>query len=289
MPELPEVETLRRGLERSLVGRHIIGLTLSLPKIFVGLAGLTPDDLLGKRVERLRRRAKFLLIDLSDDLLLVVHLRMSGQLIHRAAEGQNLATGGHPVPAFDAPLPHKATHAVFELDDCSLLYLTDIRQFGRLWLLPAALEEELLARSRLGPEPLADEFTEQELRARLSRRARAALKPLLLDQTFLGGVGNIYADEIAFAAGLSPLAVVGDLDLARQDELHAAIRAVLDHAVTNGVAEILNGRASPEHDFPRVHGRSGQPCPRCATSVVKTRVGGRGTYTCPTCQGYPAT
>jgi formamidopyrimidine-DNA glycosylase len=287
MPELPEVETLRRGLERSLVGRHITGLTLTLPKIFVGLAGLAPDDLLGKRVERLRRRAKFLLTDLSEDLLLVVHLRMSGQLIHRAADGQNLATGGHPVPAFDAPLPHKATHAVFELDDRSLLYLTDIRQFGRLWLLPAAQEEELLARSRLGPEPLADGFTEQELRARLSRRSRAALKPLLLDQSFLGGVGNIYADEIAFAAGLSPLVAAGRLEPERVASLYQAVREVLEHAVTHGPAEILNGRANPARDFPRVHGRAGQPCPRCGTPIAKTRVGGRGTYTCPSCQGYP--
>src|SRR5215207_2968380 len=105
MPELPEVETLRRALERTLVGRRFTSVAVSLPKLFVGQAGLGPDDVLARRVERIRRRAKFLLLNLSDDLVLVFHLRMSGQLIHRAANGETIATGGHPVPAFDAPLP----------------------------------------------------------------------------------------------------------------------------------------------------------------------------------------
>jgi formamidopyrimidine-DNA glycosylase len=288
MPELPEVETLRRRLERSLVGRRFERVDVSLPKLFVSAPGLALSDLLGRQVAGVRRRAKFLLLDLSDELVLVCHLRMSGQIVQRTPSGGNLATGGHPVPAFDAPLPHKATHATFELDDGSVLFLTDIRQFGRLWLLPADQVDDFLARSNLGPEPLSDELTEELFVERLSRRPRAALKPLLLDQTFICGVGNIYADEIAFAAGLSPAGSVGDLDERRRSALYQAVRSVLQHAVTNGVAEILNGRANPAHDFPRVHGRAGQPCPRCATTVVKTRVGGRGTYTCPQCQRYPA-
>lgn len=287
MPELPEVEWLRRSLERSLVGRRFVEVRLSLPKLFVGFDALQPDDLLGREVRALRRRAKFLIVDLSDGLALVAHLRMSGQLIHRSVDGETLATGGHPVPPFDAPLPHRATHAIFRLDDDSLLYFTDIRQFGRLWLLPEGEVGPFLARSNLGPEPLDPQFSEAELLERLERRARASLKPLLLDQRFLGGVGNIYADEIAFEARLSPLAVVGALDRPARRKLYRAIRSVLEHAVTNGVAEILNGRADPESDFPRIHGRAGQPCPRCGTTVVKSRVGGRGTYTCPTCQRFP--
>jgi formamidopyrimidine-DNA glycosylase len=288
MPELPEVETLRANLERSLVGRRFEAIELSLPKLFNAEPGLTLSDLVGVRVEGLRRRAKFLIVDLSDELSLVFHLRMSGQLVHRSADGQVLAVGGHPVPAFDAPLPHKATHAVFCFDDGSRLYLTDIRQFGRIWLLHRDQVAGFLDRSRLGPEPLSDDFTEEALRARVARRERAALKPLLLDQTFLGGVGNIYADEIAFEAGLSPLAPIGQLDPAAQARLYGAIRAVLEYAVTHGPAEILNGRANPARDFPRVHGRAGQPCPRCGSSIAKSRVAGRGTYTCPQCQGFPA-
>ena len=287
MPELPEVETLRRALERTLVGRRIERVDVTLPKLVSAETSLGPETLLGRRVEGLRRRAKFLIFDLSDGLAMVIHLRLSGQLVHRAADGTTLATGGHPVPSFSTTLPHRATHAVFQLDDGSRLYLTDIRQFGRIWLLPSDQVDDLLERSRLGPEPLSDEFDEAGLRARLARRRRAALKPLLLDQRFLGGVGNIYADEIAFEAGLSPLTVVGEIDDGRTAQLYRAIRSVLDFAVTHGPAEILNGRANPEREFPKVHGRAGQACPRCGTAIVKTRVGGRGTYTCASCQGYP--
>lgn len=289
MPELPEVETLRRELARTLVGRRICSIELKLPKLFSAQDGLTLDDLRGRRVEGLRRRAKFLIIDLSDDLALVAHLRLSGQLVHRAAEGHILAAGGHPVPAFGAPLPHRATHVVFTLDDGSRLYLTDIRQFGRLWLMPAAGVEPFLERHGLGPEPLADEFTLDELRRRIARRPRTALKALLLDQSFVGGVGNIYADEIAYAARLSPLTPVGSLQNGQVEALYCALREVLHYAVTHGVAEILNGRANPAKEFPRVHGRAGQPCPRCGTTIVKTRVAGRGTYSCPRCQRYPPT
>ena len=284
MPELPEVETLRRALAASLTGRTIVGVDLRLPKMFVSADGSGPEALAGRTVLGLRRRAKFLIVDLAGDATLVFHLRLAGQLVHRDAGGVTLAQGGHPVPAWGAPLPHKATHMIFQLDDGSTLYLTDIRQFGRVWSMPPAAVEPLLARSRLGPEPLDPEFTVEVLARRLATRPRGQLKPLLLDQSFLGGVGNIYADEIVFASGLRPDTRVGQLDRAALERLHGAIRSVLQFAVQHGVAEILNGVAAPGRDFPRVHGRAGQPCPTCATPIVKTRFAGRGTYTCPSCQ-----
>jgi len=284
LPELPEVETLRRELARSLTGRTIVGADLRLPKMFVSADGSGPEALVGRTVLGLRRRAKFLIVDLSGDATLVFHLRLAGQLVHRDAHGATLVQGGHPVPAWGAPLPHKSTHLVFHLDDGSTLYLTDIRQFGRVWLMPPSGVEPLLARSRLGPEPLDPEFTADLLAQRLAARPRAPLKSLLLDQSFVGGVGNIYADEIVFAAGLRPDIRAGEIDRAALERLHGAIRSVLQFAVQNGVAEILNGIAAPGRDFPRVHGRAAQPCPTCATPIVKTRFAGRGTYTCPTCQ-----
>jgi formamidopyrimidine-DNA glycosylase len=284
MPELPEVETLRRNLERTLVGRRFESATIGLPKVFIAPTGLAPTNLVRKRVQRIHRRAKFLVLGLSGNLSLIFHFRLSGQLVHCSADGTELASGGHPVPAFGSSLPHKATHAVFRFDDGSLLYFTDIRQFGRVWLMPTSALDEFLERYRLGPEPLDDDFGEAGFRARLARRSRMALKPLLLDQSFIGGVGNIYADEIAFEARLSPLARVGDLGEERAKGLYGAIRSVLDHAVTHGVADVLDGRANLEADFPRVHGRAGQACPRCGGTIVKTRVGGRGTYSCPSCQ-----
>ena len=284
MPELPEVETLRRDLSETLIGRTFVGVELRLPKMFTPALGLGVDDLVGKTVLGLRRRAKFLIFDLSGGVALVFHLRLAGQLVHRDGEGKTRAEGGHPVPAFGAPLPHKSTHLTFRLDDGSVLYLTDIRQFGRVWLLPEDGVEALLAGARLGPEPLEPDFTLDVLRERLARRPRAQLKPLLLDQSFIGGVGNIYADEIIFESGLTPATTGGEISGERLERLHASIRSVLGFAVREGVAQILIGRAAPDRDFPKVHGRAGRPCPRCGTAVVKTRFAGRGTYTCPGCQ-----
>jgi formamidopyrimidine-DNA glycosylase len=219
---------------------------------------------------------------------MVVHLRLAGQLAHRGPDDRDLAHGGHPVPAFHLPLPHKQTQLILELDDGSRVYLTDIRQFGRVWVMPDPGVEPFLAASNLGPEPLSDAFSHSLFVERLARRSRAPLKPLLLDQTFIGGIGNIYADEILFRAGLSPLTKGDNLTPEQQETLYQAIRDVLEYAVANGVAEILNGRANPARSFPLVHGRAGSPCPRCGTPIAKTRVVGRGTYSCPSCQGYPA-
>jgi formamidopyrimidine-DNA glycosylase len=284
MPELPEVETLRRNLERTLVGRSFAGVRVLQSKMFVSPLGWSPEALIGRRIVALRRRAKFLIVELDAGAALVVHLRLAGQLVHRDAGGNTLAEGGHPVPAFGAPLPHKSTHMVFDLDDGSTLFLTDIRQFGRVWFLPLDAVPELLAAARLGPEPLDEEFSLAELRTRLTRRPRGQLKPLLLDQSFVGGVGNIYADEIIFDARLTPATKAADLRPAQIRRLHEAIRSILHSAVEDGVAEILNGKANPDRDFPRVHGREGRPCPRCGTTIVKSRFAGRGTYTCPKCQ-----
>ncbi len=289
MPELPEVETLRSELARSLTGRTIVNVDLRLPKMFVAADGGRPEALVSRTVLTLRRRAKFLIVELSEDATLVFHLRLAGQLVHRDAAGATLAQGGHPVPAWGATLPHKSTHMIFALDDASTLYLTDIRQFGRVWLMPPSDVEPLLARARLGPEPLDPAFTVDALVARLARRPRALLKPLLLDQSFLGGVGNIYADEIIFAARLRPDTRAGEIDATGRERLHGAIRSVLDFAVQHGVAEILNGIAALGRDFPKVHGRAGGPCPNCGTTIVKSRFAGRGTYTCPTCQAAPIT
>jgi formamidopyrimidine-DNA glycosylase len=234
-----------------------------------------------------RRRAKFLIFDLSEGLALVLHLRLAGQLVHRDALNSMLAEGGHPVPSFGAELPHRSTHVVFHFDDGSILYLTDIRQFGRVWILPEDGVQTLLDSAKLGPEPLDDNFTLDVLRERLARRQKMPLKPVLLDQHVVAGIGNIYADEIIFASRLTPSTRVGSLDEAALVRLHAAIKDVLGYAVQNGVAEILNGKAPLDSAFPRVHGRRGQPCPTCGSTIVKAQYAGRGTYTCPVCQPTP--
>jgi len=287
VPELPEVESLRRDLAASLVGRTFASVDVRLGKQVLTPTGLTVEHVIGQQIEDVRRRAKFLIFDLSGGLALVFHLRLAGQLVHRDAAHANIVVGGHPVPAYDAPLPHRSTHVIFHFDDGSILYLTDIRQFGRVWVLPDSAVQPLLDEAKLGPEPLDDTFTVDVLRERLARRQKMPLKPVLLDQHVIAGIGNIYADEIIFASRLTPATRVGDLDDTAVARLHAAIKDVLGLAVREGVAEILNGKASMTRDFPRVHGRKGQPCPVCGTTIVKNQFAGRGTYTCPECQPWP--
>jgi formamidopyrimidine-DNA glycosylase len=286
VPELPEVETLRRDLAATLVGRSFASIDVRLAKQVLAPTGLTTADLIGKRIEAVRRRAKFLVFDLSDGLALVMHLRLAGQLVHRDAQNVTLAEGGHPVPAFGAPLPHRSTHVIFTFDDGSVLYLTDIRQFGRVWMLPEDGVQPLLDAAKLGPEPLDPTFTLDVLKERVARRQRMPLKPVLLDQGVVSGIGNIYADEIIFESKLTPATRIGELDHDALVRLHAAIQAILGLAVREGVAEILNGKASLTRDFPRVHGRAGRPCPVCGTLISKVQFAGRGTYTCPTCQPW---
>lgn len=279
MPELPEVETLRRGLAAHLVGRRICAVEARLAKL---VAAGTLAELEGATVVAVRRRAKRLLVE-TDRATLLVQLSLAGQMALRAADGATLASGGHPVPAWDAPLPHRSTHLALRLDDGATLYLTDIRHFARVWVLSAEEAQARLAELGLGPEPLEEEFTPGVLAAALAGR-RAPLKPTLLDQARVAGLGNIYVDEALWRARLAPARAAGELGAEEVARLHAAIRGVLERAVTGGVAQVLDGRAAPGTDFPAVHGRAGQPCPRCGTPIVKTRLAGRGTYTCPSCQ-----
>jgi formamidopyrimidine-DNA glycosylase len=285
MPELPEVETLRRELSRTVVGKTFVTASARIPKLFVEPLG--PDVLVGRTILALNRRAKFLIWELSDGLTMIMHLKLAGQIIHRDSRGNTIASGGHPVPPFDAPMPHKQTNATFTLDDGSIVYVTDIRQFARIRILPSSEVRAFLRPYRLGPEPLSRAFSTRALGAGLKRHPRLAVKPALLDQRTVAGLGNIYVDESLWKARVHPERLAGSLSEEEVRRLARAIRGVLGHAVTNGVAEILNGKATPEHDFPRVHGREGARCPRCRREIVKTRVGGRGTYVCNRCQPAP--
>lgn len=283
MPELPEVETLRRGLARALIGRRIVAAELLKPKILSGLPGHGLHEALGATIEDVRRRAKYLIVDLSNGLSLVVHLSLAGQIVLESPSAERFA-GGHPVPKYEAPLPHKQTSVILRLDDGSTLFLTDIRQFAHLWIAPTSNVPDVIPEARLGVEILGPEFTVEELRRRLRRRPRGKLKPLLLDQTLLAGLGNIYVDESLWGAVIHPLRTAGSLSDEEVEHLYVAIKEVIDLALGKGVAQIVNGKAVVGATLPRIHGREGQPCPRCGQMIEKFRVVGRGTYVCPSCQ-----
>ncbi|MGI9148648.1 MAG: DNA-formamidopyrimidine glycosylase [Chloroflexota bacterium] len=287
MPELPEVESLVRDLSPSLVGRTIQSVEVHKPKLFNATPGLAVEDLFGRRVEGLWRRGKLTLWQLSGAVVLVMHLKLAGQIVHHDRDGNELAHGGHPVPMWGTPLPHKSTHVVFCLDDGSVVYLTDLRQFARLTLMPADQVPAFLKQQRLGPEPLTRRFTAREFGVKLGRRS-IPLKTTLLDQSVVGGIGNIYADESLWRARLHPRRAASSLTAAEVVRLHRAIRAVLDYAVKDGAAFVPHGKALSERAFPYCHGRAGSPCPRCRTIIQKEWVGGRGTHFCPKCQKPPA-
>ena len=263
MPELPEVETIRRSLAPHLIGRRILAAEFRCRRV---LRGGDPDAmaarLAGRRIAAVRRRAKFLLIELEGGGILMVHLGMTGRLLM-----------GH------TPGPH--THAIFTLDGGVLLY-DDSRQFGCL-----ELHDALPARvARLGPEPLEVSFA--EFFAALRKR-RTRLKALLLDQTFLGGIGNIYADESLFRARLHPLTPGARLGLARARRLYDAIAGVLPEAIAAGGSSISdyvdgNGRQGFFQFSHRVYQRTGEPCVVCGAIIRRTLVAQRATHYCPRCQ-----
>ncbi|HEU5434081.1 MAG TPA: DNA-formamidopyrimidine glycosylase family protein [Thermomicrobiales bacterium] len=283
MPELPEVETMRRIVERELTGRTLASVEVRLPKLLRESPMPDLQALVGRRVLGARRRAKVLAIDWSGGLTSLAHFKLAGQLavIHPTGERQ---VAGHPVPAPDGDYPHQATHVIYRFADGTTLYHSDIRQFGWLRLMPTeeadrALEAFGFAAEGVGPDMIAADA----LRARLARR-RIPIKQALLDQTVVAGLGNIYVDEALHHAAIHPARPANGLMAAEFDRLYAAIPWALERGIAQGGAKILHGRAYPVDGFPAIHGREGEACFRCGATIVKTRVGGRGTYYCPVCQ-----
>ena len=286
MPELPEVEGARRGIAEQLVGRRVVDFELWLPKLIVSDAGLSLEDLRGQALTGVERYGKYLLL-VFDDSNAVIHLKLSGQLVARGSGIPGFAAG-HPVPAYDAPLPHKSTHLRLDFDGDAHLYLTDIRHFARVWLMLHDEVPEYLAGLKLGPDLLAPEFTRKFLEERLTKRKGTKIKPALLDQSVIAGIGNIYADESLWQARIHPERLSGSLTKGEIKRLYDGIVTTMEYAVPIGGAHILHTKAQPEvGEFPFVHGREGLPCPRCGTTIIKTRVNNRGTYLCPKCQRVP--
>jgi formamidopyrimidine-DNA glycosylase len=286
MPELPEVDAARRGLAEQFVGHGVVGHQLVLPRLIVSPDGLNVDDLHGRKLESVARHGKYLTLGFGA-ISGVVHLKLSGQL---AGRGDTIAgfTAGHPVPAYGAPLPHKSTHLVLEFEHGARVYLTDMRHWARVRLLPSDDLADFVAGLRLGPDALSPAFTATWLDDALRRRRSGRLKPVLLDQSFVAGLGNIYVDESLHRAGLHPERIAHSLSAAEAERLWQAIGEILAIAIPLGGASVLNGKASGEHGgFPFAHGRNGLPCVVCGTAIVKSRVDERATYICPTCQPPP--
>lgn len=264
MPELPEVETIINNLRPALVGRVIVTADLLWERTLVEPAAERfAAQIAGQAILALTRRAKFIHIHLADFSLLM-HLRMSGDLWLKEA---GYIAGKHD-------------RLILALDNNTCLIFNDARKFGRVWLTQAP--EKVF--SRLGPEPLAPTFTLEEFAHRLHSRRRR-LKPLLLDQSFLAGMGNIYTDEALHMARLHPQTLSSDVMPRQAAALFNAIRAVLQQGIVhNGASIDWVYRGGQFQNHFRVYQRAGQPCPVCGTPIERTVVGQRGTYFCPLCQ-----
>lgn len=283
MPELPEVETVRRGLDKLLPGRVITEVESLWSKSFPNTAADVTEFLIGAQVVTVKRRAKVLLIELSSKYSLVIHLKMTGQLVFR---GEQSFGAGHPSDSLVDDLPARSTRVIFSFADGSHLYFNDQRKFGWVRLLPTAEVPQIDFFKKVGPEPLAADFSWQVLRDRLQRRPNTTIKAALLDQTVLAGVGNIYADESLWGAKLHPARLVKSVSDAKIKALHRALIDVLELSIKNGGSTDRNyvdaeGRRGNYLQFANVFRREGQPCPRCGTIIIKTRVAGRGTHLCP--------
>lgn len=289
MPELPEVETVRLGLARLLPGRQVSAVDFDWPKSFPNADTDVRQYLVGAQVTAVKRRAKVLLIELSSEYSLVIHLKMTGQLVFRGDTEQFGA--GHPNQSLVGELPDKSTRVTLRFHDGSELFFNDQRKFGWVRLMPTLEVMNLDFFQKVGPEPLAADFTWQQLRDRLQRRPNTNIKAALLDQTVVAGIGNIYADESLWGARLHPNTLVKHLKPRQFQTLYEELVFVLTLAIEKGGSTDKNyvnaeGKRGSYLSFARVFRREGQPCPRCGTIIVKTRVAGRGTHTCPQCQKF---
>ena len=286
MPELPEVETIRRIVASELIGRTLTAVDLTLPKLVRDSPIPQLDALLGHRLERAERRAKVLVTHWSDGLSLLTHFKLAGQLAVIRPDGRRVVAG-HPVPDPEGSFPHKATHLTLRFDGETTVYYSDIRQFGWWRLMPSADVDTALAAFRFGPEGTGGkDFDQEGLADRLARR-RIAIKPALLDQRVVAGLGNIYVDEALHRARIHPGAPANSLPPEDVVRLHEAIGWALERGIEQGGAKIRRGKAYPRDGFPAIHARRDEPCMTCGTPIVKITLGGRGTYFCPVCQPAP--
>ena len=287
MPELPEVETVRRGLDKLIIDKIIKGETHDFPKGFPNTPADVANFLIGAKITAVRRRAKVLLIDLNTHYTLVIHLKMTGQLVYRSREQKFGA--GHPNASLIGELPDKTTRVALEFSDGSKLFFNDQRKFGWMRLMPTIEVPNIDFMKKVGPEPLEADTTSKTFIERIRRRNNTIIKAALLDQTVIAGVGNIYADESLWGAKIHPATRVKNITDDQLVVLFDELRKVLKMALEKGGSTDKNyvnveGKKGSYIDFARVFRREGQPCPRCGTTIEKTRLAGRGTHYCPVCQ-----
>lgn len=304
MPELPEVETIRRGLNRFILNKKIVNVKVLCDKSFIG-----PKELIeGQEIIAIRRFGKALVFDFKNQVSMLVHLRMTGQLIYRACgeeSGENYIemiqagdfktslyteksfAGGHPTDSFFSKLPNKQTRVLFEIES-GTLYFNDQRKFGFCKIIETdeVLQDEFI--KKLAKEPW--QISVEEFKKNLLHHKNAEVKPTILDQTVIAGLGNIYADEALFLAKIHPERLVSTLTDHEIETLLESAKTVMQRSIDSGGSTMATyvkadgTRGDYLQKFAQVFRREGEPCNRCGTEIIKIKVAGRGTHLCPNCQ-----
>lgn len=317
MPELPEVETIVRGLKKAIKGRQIKSIKVGVEKLFIG----DSQKLVDAKIINIVRRGKNILIRLENDLTLAIHLKMTGQLIFVPQKSANSkpqalnskqiqnykyqiqnnnfrisnlgfkistqsVVGGHPDKTYNQPLPHKHTHIIVEFSDWSTLYYNDLRKFGWMKVLPT--KDEIKITDKLGPDPLKPIVPEYLLEI-FAKRKNSPVKNVILDQQVIAGVGNIYGDESLFCAGIMPTKKAGLLTLPETKKLINCAKTVLEKSIKLGGTSRsdyrkIDGSKGNYLAVASVYGREQLPCRKCGTSIVRLKVGQRSSHYCPRCQ-----
>ena len=288
MPELPEVETIKLGLEKYLVGHIIENVDVRLPRIFSGNA----KKIIGGKVIAVRRFGKGLLIDLDDGYSIAVHVKMTGQLLYKEAK---VAKETRTQKVDIKSLPDTYTHIVFSLDRSAFLYFRDMRQFGWVKILQTKDADDLPFFKSLGPEPAVAKAMDgrsllslEKFKAIISKN-KTNIKVLLMDQRKISGIGNIYANDALFVAGVDPRRYSATLTQDEQGNLFKAMEQVLKKGLEAGGASEWHyvdavGGSGNYQNFFQVYNKKGKPCKNCGTKIEKIALGGRGTFFCPKCQ-----
>ena len=341
MPELPEVETIRIGLGKLLPGKTVRAVYFDWQKSFPNAKHDVENFLICAKITEVKRRAKVLIINLDTDYSLIIHLKMTGQLVFRSNDNKQRFGAGHPTSSLIDNLPDKSTHVLLYLEEETIfalepstrkgrsaqqdvqtvrrestgapdnvigqerwqsfglrpkagqrgakLFFNDQRKFGWVRLVPTIEIPQIDFFKKVGPEPLADDFKPMDFIDRLYRRKKSKIKPVLLDQTVVAGVGNIYADESLFAAGIHPETVVMNIKKIDLEALFKELQSVLRLSIEKGGSTDKNyvdaeGRKGSYLTFAKVFRLQGKPCQVCGTTIEKIRVAGRGTHICPNCQ-----
>ena len=280
MPELPEVETVREGLLPAMEGRVIARAEVNRPDLRCPLPERMAERITGARVERLRRRSKYILADLDTGESLLIHLGMSGRMLV-----SGVMLGGFHL---DHPAPQKHDHVVLQMEGGARVTFNDARRFGAMDLVRTDREAVHWLLAGLGPEPFGNEFNEEYLLERLKGRTMP-IKSALLDQRILAGLGNIYVSEVLFRAGIDPRRAAGKIAAKRLAGLVPIIREVLAEAIAAGGSSLRDHRQADgelgyfQHSF-RVYDREGEPCATCATPIRRIVQSSRSSFFCPACQ-----